>query len=96
MYIGGLHFDDLSVGTFLTYNTNTLDGGAVYEDAISCISSLDIATPCYPPIYSPPPAMPSCHKPASPASSARQTVDRKSHCRTVHKKDFGDSAEERQ
>eukprot|EP00957_Ditylum_brightwellii_P035862 2717799-Ditylum_brightwellii.AAC.1 len=70
MYIGGLHFDDSSVGTFLTYNTSTLGSGTVYENAMSCISSLDTATHRYPPISSPPPAMPSCCKPAPPASSA--------------------------
>jgi len=70
MYIGGSHFDDSSVGTFSTYNTSTLGGSTVYEDAMSCISSLDLAIPRYPPISSPPPAMPSLHKPAPPVSSA--------------------------
>eukprot|EP00957_Ditylum_brightwellii_P069105 5245520-Ditylum_brightwellii.AAC.1 len=70
MYIGGLHFGNLSVGMFLTYNTSTLGSSTVYEDVISGISSLDIATHCYPPISSPPPAMPYLHKPVHPVSSA--------------------------
>eukprot|EP00957_Ditylum_brightwellii_P085921 6536673-Ditylum_brightwellii.AAC.1 len=70
MYIGRMHFDGLTVATFSTYNTSTLGGSTVYANAMSCISCLDIATPCYPSISSPPPAMPSFQKPAPLVSSA--------------------------